>query len=153
MPKANYGGATAAGMTGIVEHGAPLADGRTLSELDPELNLDGTLIEGEHPDHPKAEEREEGTVHAGPDTLPRPIDDPYEVVHDDDDSNEKPTDSEDKPKSDEKPAEADDSRSDVRSAPAKTPAKEEEGVPFPGSSSATLSKSTASTRGTSSKRR
>ena len=148
MPKANHGGATAAGMTGIVEHGAPLADGRTLSELDPELNLDGTLIEGEHPDHPKAEEREEGTVHAGPDTLPRPIEDPAPEADEDDESDEDSgSDSSDKP------AEVDDSRSDVRSAPAKTPAKEEEGVPFPGSSSATLSKSTASTRGTSGKRR
>lgn len=51
MPKINSStGATAEGMTGIVEHGAPLNDGRTLSELDPERNLDGTLVPGEHPD-------------------------------------------------------------------------------------------------------
>lgn len=51
MPKTNDNtGATAEGLTGIVEHGAPINDGRVLSELDPEVNLDGTLIEGEHPD-------------------------------------------------------------------------------------------------------
>lgn len=54
MPKTNDGGgATYAGFTGVVEH----ADGR-LSELDPERNLDGTLVEGEHPDHAEGEERE-----------------------------------------------------------------------------------------------
>lgn len=56
MPKTNDNtGATAAGMSGIVEHGAPLNDGRTLSELDPEVNLDGTLIDGEHPDKDEAD--------------------------------------------------------------------------------------------------
>lgn len=63
MPKTNdNGGATAAGMTGIVEHGAPINDGRKFSELDPELNLDGTLVEGDHPDHPAGEERETVSV-------------------------------------------------------------------------------------------
>lgn len=73
MPKTNDGGSTAAGSTGIVEHGAPLPDGRLLSELDPERNLDGTLIEGEHPDHEDGEERE-----AIAPTDPRPIDEPAE---------------------------------------------------------------------------
>src|SRR3954470_18563583 len=51
MPKTNDNtGATAAGFTGIVEHAAPLADGRKFSELDPERNLDGSLIAGEHAD-------------------------------------------------------------------------------------------------------
>lgn len=69
MPKTNdNSGATAAGMTGIVEHGAPINDGRVLSELDPERNLDGTLIEGEHPDHADGEKREAVTT-----TDPRPI--------------------------------------------------------------------------------
>src|SRR3982750_3861247 len=72
MPKANHGGATAAGMEGIVEHGAPLADGRVLSELDPERNLDGTLIEGEHPDHEDGEERETTPV-----SDPRPLEPVY----------------------------------------------------------------------------
>ena len=44
MPKTNQGGATYVGATGVVEHGAPLADGRLLSELDPERNLDGSLM-------------------------------------------------------------------------------------------------------------
>jgi hypothetical protein len=58
MPKTNdQTGASYAGFSGVVEHGAPLDDGRVLSELDPELHLDGTLIEGEHPDHADAEER------------------------------------------------------------------------------------------------
>lgn len=78
MPKTNQGGATAAGFSGIVEHGAPLADGRTLSELDPERNLDGTLIEGEHPDHPKGEQRETFPVA----TEPQPIEHPDEETDD-----------------------------------------------------------------------
>jgi len=73
MPKTNDGGATYAGTTGVVEHGAPLPDGRTLSELDPERNLDGTLIEGEHPDHADGEEREVVVP-----TDPQPIDEPAE---------------------------------------------------------------------------
>jgi hypothetical protein len=75
MPKTNQGGATAAGMQGVVEHGAPLADGRTLSELDPERNLDGTLIEGEHPDHADGEKRETAPLSAT-DPEPQPIDEP-----------------------------------------------------------------------------
>lgn len=59
MPKTNdQTGATYAGMTGVVEHGAPLSDGRTLSELDPERELYGELIEGEHPNHPDGEKRD-----------------------------------------------------------------------------------------------
>jgi hypothetical protein len=87
VPKTNDNtGATAAGMTGIVEHGAPLNDGRVLSELDPERNLDGTLIEGEHPDHPNGEERE---VPATSD--PRPIERPDdEPAADDTDGDETP---------------------------------------------------------------
>ena len=74
MPKTNDNtGATYAGNQGIVEHGAPIEGGRVLSELDPELNLDGTLIEGEHPDHPKGEQRE----HVSPsDPEPQPVDAP-----------------------------------------------------------------------------
>jgi hypothetical protein len=70
MPKANHGGATAAGMEGIVEHGAPLADGRVLSELDPERNLDGSLIEGEHPDREEVDEPRETTPLSDPRPLP-----------------------------------------------------------------------------------
>lgn len=77
MPKTNHGGATAAGMTGVVEHGAPLADGRTKSELDPERNLDGTLIEGEHPDHADGEERETTNIPVT-DPEPQPVDTPTE---------------------------------------------------------------------------
>ena len=58
MPKTNnQTGATHAGAEGIVEHGAPLADGRTLSEVNPERALDGTLIPGEHPDAPENADR------------------------------------------------------------------------------------------------
>lgn len=83
MPKTNDNtGATAAGMTGIVEHGAPLNDGRRLSELDPELNLDGTFIDGEHPDHPAVTDDIKARQNADPNgidfsaTEPRPIADP-----------------------------------------------------------------------------
>jgi hypothetical protein len=73
MAKTNDGGATAAGMSGIVEHGAPLPDGRVFSELDPELNLDGTLIKGEHPDHAKAQKRNVAVLGAT-DPVPQPVD-------------------------------------------------------------------------------
>lgn len=83
MPKTNDNtGATAAGMTGIVEHGAPLNDGRRLSELDPELNLDGTFIDGEHPDHPAVTDDIKARQNADPNSIdftpgePRPIVDP-----------------------------------------------------------------------------
>jgi hypothetical protein len=62
MPKTNDGGgATYAGYTGVVEHAGGIASTRPggLSELDPEKNLDGTLIEGDHPDHPDADKSEE----------------------------------------------------------------------------------------------
>lgn len=59
MPKTNDAtGATYAGNEGIVQHGAPIEGGRIFSELDPERNLDGTLIEGDHPDHADGEERD-----------------------------------------------------------------------------------------------
>jgi len=60
MPKTNNTiGATYAGFDGVVEHAAPLADGRTLSELNPEKTLDGELIEGEHPDFDEKDAPEE----------------------------------------------------------------------------------------------
>jgi hypothetical protein len=72
MPKTNDNtGATAAGFSGIVEHAAPINDGRKLSELDPELNLDGTLIKGEHPDHPAGEEREYVPAPGAPEPIER----------------------------------------------------------------------------------
>jgi hypothetical protein len=71
MPKTNQGGATYAGTKGVVQHGAPLADGRVLSELDPERNLDGTLIDGEHPDREDGEEREVVAP-----TAPQPLEQP-----------------------------------------------------------------------------
>lgn len=78
MPKTNDAtGASAAGMQGIVQHGAPINDGRILSELDPELNLDGTLIEGDHPDHADGEERDVAGV-ATTDPEPQPVDEPVE---------------------------------------------------------------------------
>src|SRR3954469_15254564 len=59
MPKTNdQTGATYVGNEGVVQHGAPIEGGRVLSELDPERNLDGTLIEGDHPDHEDGEERD-----------------------------------------------------------------------------------------------
>ena len=75
MPKTNDAtGATYAGYTGIVEHAGGAASTRQpagLSELDPEKKLDGTLHEGEHPDHPDAKAGEgdlkrelDGTVRA-----------------------------------------------------------------------------------------
>lgn len=70
MPKTNdQTGATAAGFSGIVEHGAPIDNGTKFSELDPELNLDGTLIEGEHPDHPAGGKRD----HVAPTGAPEPV--------------------------------------------------------------------------------
>lgn len=75
MPKTNDAtGASYAGFTGVVEHGAPLQDGRTLSELDPERNLDGTLIEGEHPGRAKGEAREVSQSDAP--LEPQPVDQP-----------------------------------------------------------------------------
>lgn len=72
MPKTNdQTGATYAGNEGVVEHGAPIEGGRILSELDPERNLDGTLIEGEHPDREEPEKRDFAYT-----TDPRPIDAP-----------------------------------------------------------------------------
>lgn len=69
MPKTNdQTGATYAGNEGVVEHGAPIEGGRILSEIDPERNLDGSLIEGDHPDHQEPEVRE----FVSP-TDPRPI--------------------------------------------------------------------------------
>lgn len=60
MPKTNnVTGATYAGHEGIVEHAAPLDDGRTLSELNPEKTFDGELIEGEHPDYDDKDAPEE----------------------------------------------------------------------------------------------
>lgn len=78
MPKTNdYSGATYAGSQGVVEHGAPLADGRRLSELDPERHLDGTLVEGDHPDAEDRDARE--TADLGPtDPEPQPVDTPAE---------------------------------------------------------------------------
>src|SRR3954468_10389689 len=71
MPKTNDAtGATYAGNEGVVQHGAPIEGGRIFSELDPERNLDGTLIEGEHPDHEDGEERDYVTT-----TDPRPLPD------------------------------------------------------------------------------
>jgi len=81
MPKTNDNtGATYAGNQGVVEHGAPIEGGRIFSELDPELNLDGTLIEGDHPDHPKGEERD---YVAPSEVEPQPVDSPADEADDD----------------------------------------------------------------------
>lgn len=72
MPKTNdQTGATAAGFSGIVEHAAPIDNGTKLSELDPELNLDGTLIDGEHPDHPAGESRDFVAPTGAPEAIER----------------------------------------------------------------------------------
>jgi len=69
MPKTNDAtGATYAGNEGVVQHGAPIEGGRIYSELDPERNLDGTLIDGDHPDHADGEERDYVAT-----TDPRPL--------------------------------------------------------------------------------
>jgi hypothetical protein len=84
MPKTNdQTGATYAGNEGVVEHGAPIEGGRILSELDPERNLDGTLIEGDHPDHADGEERDYVAT-----TDPRPL--PDEAERDEDTQNLEP---------------------------------------------------------------
>lgn len=84
MPKTNDAtGATYAGNEGIVEHGAPIEGGRVLSELDPERNLDGTLIEGDHPDHADGEERDYVAT-----SDPRPL--PDDAHSDDDTQNLEP---------------------------------------------------------------
>ena len=62
MPKTNDGGgATYAGYTGVVEHAGGAGSTRPggLSELDPEKNLDGTLTDGDHPDHPDRDKSED----------------------------------------------------------------------------------------------
>lgn len=88
MPKTNdQTGATYAGNEGVVEHGAPIEGGRILSELDPERNLDGTLIEGDHPDHADGEERDFAYT-----TDPRPLPDATE----DEESEREQADSPDK---------------------------------------------------------
>lgn len=79
MPKTNDNtGATYAGNEGVVQHGAPIEGGRILSELDPEKNLDGTLIDGEHPDREEGEERDFAYT-----TDPRPIERDEERAEDD----------------------------------------------------------------------
>lgn len=68
MPKTNdAAGATYAGHTGIVEHAGGYSSTRPggLSELDPEKNLDGTLIEGDHPDHPDKDKSEDDLKREG----------------------------------------------------------------------------------------
>lgn len=51
MPKTNdQSGATYAGTEGIVEHGATLNNGSKFSQVDPERDLAGNAIPGEHPD-------------------------------------------------------------------------------------------------------
>jgi hypothetical protein len=90
MPKTNdQTGASYAGFSGVVEHGAPLDDGRVLSELDPERNLDGTLIEGDHPDHADGEERTVTQSDAPLEPQPieaQPVDEPKEEQPEGDDS-------------------------------------------------------------------
>lgn len=86
MPKTNDGGATAAGFSGVVEHGAPLPDGRMKSELDPELNLDGTLIEGDHPDHAKSQERDANNLPIVQEPIPVERDQPDENFEDENES-------------------------------------------------------------------
>lgn len=87
MPKTNdQTGATYAGNEGVVEHGAPIEGGRILSELDPERNLDGTLIEGDHPDHADGEERDYVAT-----TDPRPLPDAAEDRAEDENREESAT--------------------------------------------------------------
>lgn len=68
MPKTSHGGgATAAGMEGVV------VDARDRRwELDPERNLDGTLVEGEHPDHENGDDSERDVDTLTVDNQPRP---------------------------------------------------------------------------------
>ena len=68
MPKTNDAtGATYAGHTGVVEHAGGYSSTRPggLSELDPEKALDGTLLEGDHPDHPDKDKSEDELKHEG----------------------------------------------------------------------------------------
>lgn len=114
MPKTNYGGATYAGHTGIVENAAG-----ELSELDPSRNVDGSVVDGyesedrdlKDEDRPEVQQADPNGVH--------PIAEPTEDEQPEDDSD----DSGDKANGEEESSPGSSSQtSDVKrdSSPAKT---------------------------------
>lgn len=111
MPKTNDAtGATYAGYEGVVEHAGGFGSTRPggLSEVHPEKNLDGTLIDGEHPDIDEdgVEERETADLRADSTEI-RPAD-----------QAKREDDSEDDTGSDEsKPEETEDSKGFAQTAP------------------------------------
>lgn len=122
MPKTNDAtGATYAGYRGVVEHAGGAGSTRPggMSEVNPELNLDGSLIEGDHPD--MEADAEQGERFSEGNVTPAVAGDvtPVERSEDNAEGEEHPADEaksgeEEQPSEEEKPSAA--SRADKRTA-------------------------------------
>lgn len=88
MPKTNHEGSTYYGHTGIVDH----ADGK-LSQLDPSINYDGTVVDGFESDERELEEQPGGGL--ADSTAVRPVDFDEEKSDEDSDGEKDTDESED----------------------------------------------------------